>query len=376
MDLTQKGHIGWVDALRVIACFLVVFSHCCDPFVAQFNNDYNTFVTGTTLGSLVRCCVPLFVMMSGVLLLPVNTDMRSFYDKRIKRIIVPLIFWSLVLPVAYYLYLANVPTQSPCIDINQFTGEKLGHKLYTFIFNFTYETTPLWYLYMLIGLYLIMPILSAWLTQATRQELKLFLGVWGFTLFLPYLKMVAPLLGYMGNYGHMGLFGECDWNQFGTFYYVSGFIGYLVLAYYLTKYPLDWSWSKMLSITIPMFIVGGIITAYGYILTNDYFPGNYAYLEIIWFFTGINVFMMTFPIFVIVQKLAIKPSATLNRWASLTFGIYLCHFVIVQVCYDLFDRLNLPTVLHIVCMAVTAFTVSAGVVWVMQRFRLTRRLVA
>ncbi len=376
MNLTHKEQIGWVDALRIIACFLVVFSHCCDPFVAQFNNQYSDFLTGTILGSLVRCCVPLFVMMTGVLLLPLNTDMSSFYNKRIKRLVVPLIFWSLVLPTAYYLYLKGFSTHSPCIDPAQFTGEKLGHKLYTFIFNFTYETTPLWYLYMLVGLYLIMPILSAWLTQATRKELKLFLGIWGFTLFLPYIKMVAPMLGYMGNYGHMGLYGECDWNMFGTFYYVSGFIGYLVLAYYLTKYPLDWSWRKMLSITIPMFIVGGIITAYGYILTNDYFPGNYAYLEILWFFTGINVFMMTFPIFVIVQKLNTQPSPALSRWASLTFGIYLCHFFIVQVCYDLFGLFNLPTIVRIACMAITAFGVSAGIVWTMQRFRLTRRLVA
>ncbi len=377
MDLRQKEQIGWVDALRIIACFLVVFSHCCDPFVAQFNNDYGAFLTGTILGSLVRACVPLFVMMSGVLLLPVHTNIHSFYSKRIKRLIVPLVFWSIVLPTAYYLYLNfGVTSQSPCIDAGQFTTEKLGSKLYTFIFNFTYETTPLWYLYMLVGLYLIMPILSAWLTQATRQEVKLFLGVWGFTLFIPYIKMVAPLLGYSGNYGHMGLWGECDWNQFGAFYYTSGFIGYLVLAYYLTKYPLDWSWKKMLSITLPMFIVGGIITAYGYILTNDYFPGNYAYLEIIWFFTGINVFMMTFPLFVIVQKLAIKPSPALSRWASLTFGIYLCHFFIVQVSYDLFGLFNLPTLSRIVCMAITTFTVSAGVVWLMQRSRLTRRLIA
>ncbi len=377
MDLSQKEHIGWVDSLRVLACFLVVFSHCCDPFIAQFNNDYDTFLTGAILGSLVRCCVPIFVMMTGVLLLPIRMDMGTFYRKRIKRIAIPLVFWSIVLPVAYYLYLntPGVSSASPCIDMANFTGDKLWHKLYTFIFNFTYETTPLWYLYMLVGLYLIMPILGAWLSQATRKEIKLFLYIWGFTLFLPYIKMAAPALGFMGNYGHMGLYGECDWNIFGTFYYVSGFVGYLVLANYLTRFPLDWSWSKLLSITVPMFIIGGVATAYGYITTQDYFPGNYAYLEIIWYFSGINVFMMTFPVFVIVQKLPVKPSATLNSWASLTFGIYLCHFVIVQMCYDFYDSFNLPTVLHIVCMAITAFLISASIVWAMQRYRLTRRLI-
>ena len=52
--------------------FLVVFAHCCDPFVARFDTDRPTFLQGCALGSAVRCCVPLFVMMTGVLLFPVR----------------------------------------------------------------------------------------------------------------------------------------------------------------------------------------------------------------------------------------------------------------------------------------------------------------
>lgn len=37
MELKRKETIGWIDLLRVIACFLVVFAHCCDPFVARFD---------------------------------------------------------------------------------------------------------------------------------------------------------------------------------------------------------------------------------------------------------------------------------------------------------------------------------------------------
>ena len=68
-----RERIGWIDLLRVIACFLVVFSHSCDPFVAVFDSDRATFLQGALAGSFVRACVPLFVMMSGVLLLPVRT---------------------------------------------------------------------------------------------------------------------------------------------------------------------------------------------------------------------------------------------------------------------------------------------------------------
>ncbi|MEG1544377.1 MAG: acyltransferase family protein, partial [Tannerellaceae bacterium] len=285
MEMKKGENIGWVDLLRVIACFLVVFSHCCDPFVGQFDNDKGAFLTGVFSGSFVRACVPLFVMMTGVLLFPVRMSMSDFYRKRIKRVVIPLVFWSLVLPVIYFVYLNyGVTTTSPSIAPDNFTLSATLHKMYTFIFNFTYDTTPMWYLYMLVGLYLIIPILSVWLKQASKQDIQLFLSVWGISLVLPYLKMAAPLLGYTGNYGNMGLLGVCDWNDYGMLYYVSGFIGYLVLAYYLVTYPLTWSWKKLLSLMIPMFLVGYAITSFGFLLTQQYFPGNYANLEIVWYF--------------------------------------------------------------------------------------------
>ena len=200
--MNKRENIGWVDFLRVLACFLVVFSHSCDAFVAQFNNDYGTFLQGCALGSLVRPCVPLFVMMSGVLLLPVRGTMNEFYSKRLKRLAVPLVFWSLALPLAFYLYLNfAVSSNSPFIDMSSFTWEMTLRKMYTFIFNFNYDTTPLWYLYMLIGLYFIMPVLSAWLEKATQKEIKTFLYLWGASLFLPYVKILAPFAGYLGVFG-------------------------------------------------------------------------------------------------------------------------------------------------------------------------------
>ena len=373
---TERKNIGWIDLLRVLACFLVVFAHSSDAFVAQFDNNRASFLTGVFSGSFVRSCVPLFVMMTGVLLLPVKADLAAFYRKRIGRILVPLIFWSVVTPVLFFLYFTYVSpdTQNPLITPSQGI-DSLWVKLYTFIFNFNFDTVPMWYLYMLIGLYFIMPILSHWLQQASRKEIKLVLMLWGISLFIPYLKMAAPLLGYQGNYGNMGLWGVCDWNDYGTFYYVSGFIGYLLLAYYLVKYPLDWSWKKMLAVTIPMFLVGYAVTSYGYVLTQNVFPGNYAYLEIVWYFAGINVFMMTFPVFVIIRKIKIPSVPWLSHLASLTFGIYLCHYVFVFICYDWFDMPSLPYFVRIILMASVAFSISTAIVWLMSKSRLTRRFI-
>ena len=376
----EKHNIGWIDMLRVIACFLVVFSHCCDPFVAQFDANREMFLTGVFAGSLMRPCVPLFAMMTAVLLLPIKPDttVNRFYRKRIGRIIVPLAFWSVALPLMAFLYftVANPETANMQLSVNDYTTDTLLQRLYTFIFNFNFDTTPLWYLYMLIGLYLIMPMISSWLTQATRKEIKTVLCIWGATLLLPYLKMVAPLLGYKGNYGHMGLYGECDWNVYGTFYYVSGFVGYLILAYYLKKFPLEWSWRKIAAICIPMFIAGYAITSVGYIVTNEHFPGNYAYLEILWYFTGINVFMMTFPLFVTIQKVDTKPRKWLSQMARLTFGVYLCHFTFTFLSYDLYDTPALPYLVRIMLAALTTGAISVLLTWIMSKFRFTRIFVS
>lgn len=377
MELKKRENIGWVDLLRIIACFLVVFSHCCDPFVAQFDNDRTSFLTGVWMGSLVRSCVPLFVMMTGVLLFPIRINLGDFYKKRIGRILIPLVFWSIALPLLFFLYLnfINPDTPNPAIPADTRTLSDMWNKMYTFIFNFNFDTTPLWYLYMLIGLYLVMPVFSTWMEQAPAKDIRKILYVWGISLLVPYIQMAAPVLGYTGNYGNMGIWGVCDWNPYGSFYYFSGFIGYIVLARYLVKYPLTWSWNKTWAICLPLFIIGYLITAGGFILTQKYYPGSYANLEIIWYFSGINVFMMTFPVFVIVQKMNVASSPLLSRVAGATFGIYLSHFVFVQIGYDLFHTSSLPIFVRMLLTACSAFAVSYLLTKALAHFPLTRRTV-
>lgn len=181
----------------------------------------------------------------------------------------------------------------------------------------------------------------------------------GISLVLPYVKMAAPLLGYTGNYGNMGLLGECDWNIYGMFYYMSGFVGYLVLAYYLVKYPLTWSWKRTLGITLPMFLIGYTVTSLGFVLTQKYFPGSYANLEIIWYFSGIQCVYDDISRICYCTKAQCAFCSLVVRLASLTFGIYLCHFVFVQVAYDLLGTVSgLPVIVRILGMACLAFGIQ------------------
>ncbi|MFD2572965.1 acyltransferase [Spirosoma soli] len=372
-----REHIAWADLLRIIACFLVIVSHACDPFVGQFDNNRSEFLTGALIGSLVRPCVPLFVMISGVLLLPVTTDMATFYARRLNRLLVPFVFWSLMLPILFFLYVnSGLRITNPGVLPAEHTWAMTQQKLYLFLFNFNFDTTALWYVYMLIGLYLFMPILSAWLKQASQKDIIWFLRIWLVSMCVPYLELLAPLLGYRGNFGSMGILGVSYWNAYGTFYYFSGFLGYLVLAYYLVNHSPNWSWTRTLSTAIPLFLIGYAITAGSYILVQRYFPGQYASLEIVWYFYGINVFLMTFSVFIVAQKVRLQASGWLTNVAALSYGVFLSHFIVVQAGYELIYPIPLlPTFAKILLNASFTFAVSLLISWLLSLNKLTRKVV-
>lgn len=374
------GHLPAIDLLRIIACALVVLAHCCDSFVGAFDSDREAFLTGAAIGSLCRPSVPLFVLMTAILIMPLEpgTTARAFYRRRIGRILPPLIFWSIALPAIFYLYYAHINpvTSNPTIDSALYTPSSLWQKIWLMIFNFNFDTVPLWYLYMLVGLYLIMPVVSSWLTSADRRDIRLFLILWGCSLFVPWLRLVAPHVGYTGNFGSMEILGACDWNAYGTFYYLSGFIGYIVLAYYMRTWPPQWSAAKSHAILIPMFIVGYVITFGGFVEIQNHFPGDYSYLEVIWYFTGFNVFMMTFPILFLFTRISIKPSPWLGSLARLTFGIYLCHFAFIYISYDLFHSLRIIPAVKILLMFTTSFSSAALLTWLLSLTPLTRKYIS
>lgn len=66
----------------------------------------------------------------------------------------------------------------------------------------------------------------------------------------------------------------------------------------------------------------------------------------------------------------------MQKTATLTFGIYLCHFVVVQLGYDLvYTHVQAPAIIKILLIAGFAFTLSLLVTWVMSLNKVTKRFV-
>lgn len=365
----KNQHIVWLDVVRFIAMFTVVCCHCTDPFnfyPGTAPNIGEIKLWGAIYGSVLRPCVPLFVMITGALLLPVRGDTSTFYKKRIPRVFYPFLIWS----VLYNLFpwITGLLGLNPQIilDFFPYAGEEVMQQSFSVSlkyilmipFNFSILAVHMWYIYLLIGLYLYLPVFSAWVEKASERAKLMFLLAWGVTLLLPYYYQ------FVSNY----LWGTCSWNSFGMLYAFAGFNGYLLLGHYLKN--LEWSLKKTLAIGIPMFAVGYAVTFLGFRHITALPEYTDEMLELFFTYCSLNVVMMTIPVFMLAKKVKVNSERMKKALANLTvcgFGIYMIHYFFTGPSVVLMRAINMPIGLQIPVAAILAFAVSWGLVWLICR---------
>lgn len=365
----KNQHIVWLDVVRFIAMFTVVCCHCTDPFnfyPGTAPNIGEIKLWGAIYGSVLRPCVPLFVMITGALLLPVRGDASTFYKKRIPRVFYPFLIWS----VLYNLFpwITGLLGLNPQIilDFFPYAGEEVMQQSFSVSleyilmipFNFSILAVHMWYIYLLIGLYLYLPVFSAWVEKASERAKLMFLLAWGVTLLLPYYYQ------FVSNY----LWGTCSWNSFGMLYAFAGFNGYLLLGHYLKN--LEWSLKKTLAIGIPMFAAGYAVTFLGFRHITALPEYTDEMLELFFTYCSLNVVMMTIPVFMLAKKVKVNSERMKKALANLTvcgFGIYMIHYFFTGPSVVLMRAINMPIGLQIPVAAILAFAVSWGLVWLIYR---------
>ena len=365
----KNQHIVWLDVVRFIAMFTVVCCHCTDPFnfyPGTAPNIGEIKLWGAIYGSVLRPCVPLFVMITGALLLPVRGDASTFYKKRIPRVFYPFLIWS----VLYNLFpwITGLLGLNPQIilDFFPYAGEEVMQQSFSVSleyilmipFNFSILAVNKWYIYLLIGLYLYLPVFSAWVEKASERAKLMFLLAWGVTLLLPYYYQ------FVSNY----LWGTCSWNSFGMLYAFAGFNGYLLLGHYLKN--LEWSLKKTLAIGIPMFAAGYAVTFLGFRHITALPEYTDEMLELFFTYCSLNVVMMTIPVFMLAKKVKVNSERMKKALANLTvcgFGIYMIHYFFTGPSVVLMRAIDMPIGLQIPVAAILAFAVSWGLVWLIYR---------
>lgn len=337
----QKERLAWLDLLKFIAIFMMLAVHSTDNVTPAERSEpwYNLW--GSLYGSFMRPAIPLFVMVTGILLLPVKEEIGAFYKKRLSRLAVPFLLWS----VFYNLFpwFTGLAGLDPSVinlffvwaEPSQAFADAAFH-IGMIPFNFSSFAIQMWYVYLLIGIYLYLPIFSAWVKDASKGSQRLFLLLWFVSLFIPYLRhFLTP-----------NLWGTCSWNEFGMLYYFAGFNGYLLLGHHLVKYPLGWNWGKTLAVSLPLFAVGYLTTFFGFKSVTAT-PGQpEALVELFFTYCSPNVLFMSLPLFLICQKAQITSPAArslLKSVSTCTFGIWMSHYLFVGPCYRLFQSFPIHT---------------------------------
>src|SRR6476619_5061675 len=95
--------VFYADMLRAISILAVIILHNAADYDDQLGDiPMSHWWSGVVWDGLVRFCVPMFVVLSGVFLLKAGKEVtyKEVFFKRLPKILIPLVFWSIV----YVLY--------------------------------------------------------------------------------------------------------------------------------------------------------------------------------------------------------------------------------------------------------------------------------
>lgn len=338
--------IVFLDYVRVFACFLVMVVHASENFYgAPGSTDMagpQSLLSGETdrlwvaiYDGFSRMAVPLFIIVSAFLLVPMKEEQTSwqFYRQRALRILPPF-FVFMVLYSTLPLLWGQIDGTTSLTDLSRI------------LLNFPSQAGHLWFMYPLFSLYLFIPVISPWLRRATAKEERFFIGLFLLSTCMPYLNR------WFGE-----AWGQCFWNEYHMLWYFSGYLGYLVLAHYI-RVHLTWNRARRLAIGAALMVVGAATTIYSFYVQA--IPGQILstpVIEIGWAFCTINCVMLTAGTFLMFTCINLpKAPRIITELSKLSYGMYLMHIFWLGLWVTVFKHmLELPTVAAIPVIAVATF---------------------
>ncbi|MDH5533248.1 MAG: acyltransferase family protein [Candidatus Pacebacteria bacterium] len=282
--MVVKQRLLWPDLIRVVAIFLMVVLHISASYVPLWHEQSLFSWWGANLiDSLSRMCVPLFIMLSGALLLGKKDSLKVFYTKRLTRLLKPWIFWSLIYGV-----------------INFIQGNEASSIKRLIIGTFW---TGFWILPLLLSLYLVAPLLNYLLRKLGNYFSLFFLLIMGTLL----VKGI-----------HFPLYFEY------SFYFVLGYVlsKKKISKTYLTFYGLGtlFSWLLIASLTYRLSVpnMGFIADYYHYHTWPVVLLSTFGFMSL----KGL--------VEVYKKKISKSYISLITNLSNASFGIYFIHMLIFR----------------------------------------------
>jgi len=333
----RPANVFYLDIIRICAIYLVVLLHALNPWLSvQSLYGTKTWLLCILISPLDRMGVPLFFMISGYLILsdPRTLDIAAFYKRRLPRILIPFLVWNVV----YYMIANRSGSTVPgFLDmlLNQ-TGK----------YHF-------WYVYVLVGMYMLAPFFKKMVDSCTKNQLLwlMILVLFPVTI-IPFVRLITRI------------------NIFGFTTMIEGYVGFFLFGYLLVKWPPE---RKARLLMYGLGIAAWLGNALGTWMSSS--PEQI----LLPFNTGYNIvhYMTAGAFFVLVQALSEPlekklPARPVKYWASVTYGIYLCHVLVLDVWtgYVHFGS----TALNIFSSFVATAVVSTLIMLVLGRIPAARKL--
>lgn len=292
-DAKREDRALGMDVTRAVACSMVVLLHVSAVYFHAFSPQWGE---SNFLDSATRCCVPLFFMLSGALLLEKEESIAQFYRRRIPRILWPLVFWT----VAYLCVVGDSKVSVFTYAANYALGS-YGH---------------LWYFYSLLGLYLAAPFLGKVLRSSNDREIAILFGIWFFfACILTQLRMIL-----LPAWDPINLYGA----QF-----FSGYMGFFLLGAFIRKKAFIRS-PKHRTVCAATFLVSTSSTAYATYLYSRHLGQP---VEVFFVYTTPMVAISAISGFALLTSIDTLPKSltSLVRWISgCSLGIYCLHPMILS----------------------------------------------
>jgi surface polysaccharide O-acyltransferase-like enzyme len=333
--------LAWVDVIRAGGAFLVVLAHVV---LYPSMRGAGSLWAQSAYYTATRVAVPLFFMASGFLLLGREEAYSDFFRKRALRVFIPFVLWS-------FVYIA----WSGGFDGKSFSLATIGEALLRILRG--PRASHLWFFYVLISLYLFTPVLRIFTRNAQGRDLLYFCALW--FLLDPALTLIRHLTGIQVGF---------------EFLFVTGYIGYYVLGYYLGHIQ------EAKSLTIAAIAI--IVLTFAFVFVTVYL-GQQApdYDQFYEGYLSVPVVLMTAASMMIIRGRKGLAAPGFLRWvlplSKASLGIYLAHVIVL----DLMDSYLAPaatflrTGTSILAMPLTglvAFLLCFAAVWLLQKIPLVR----
>jgi surface polysaccharide O-acyltransferase-like enzyme len=312
IDAETSERIQYLDVLRMLAMAAVVFIHASTGTLSEAVTS-PAWHLANVLTSVFSASVPLFFMISGALLLdsPKTLSVRYTLRTRVLRLLVPLLVWSFIY-VAYDLVVSWRVNGSPdwadaVARLKSLPGDPV--------------IVPLWFMYAIIGAYLLSPLLKRLVDGLTRSQVIYLLVIWALaSCLLPTMaalmpESVSPLFTLNAKYG-LDFFG--------------GYLGYFLLGYYLAKTKR--SFSKSLLVLLICFDAA-VIAVGTWRATQADIVNPEAFKSYLHVFTVV----MSSAMFLLFKEVMRQRSMgrilgrTVSFLAPLAFGVYLVHSLMIDL---------------------------------------------